>query len=141
MCEKKIIWNASTCTCENGKYSGSIIRDSVVTCDKVIEVSKIIPTKTNPTKLYQIFSCVKFLAPLNLIINKINGYIEESNENKYLKLVPTAESKDMLNKYEELWCKIRDLIKSLTYNSDNYDEKYIKIKFNSDDDLPLKKRL
>ena len=50
VCEKKIIWNASTCTCENGKYSGSIIRDSVVTCDKVIEVSKIIPTKANPTK-------------------------------------------------------------------------------------------
>ena len=26
--------------------------------------------------------------PLYLIINKINGYIEESNGNKYLRLVP-----------------------------------------------------
>ena len=26
---------------------------------------------------------------LYLIINKINGYIEESNGNKYLRLVPT----------------------------------------------------
>ena len=26
-------------------------------------------------------------------------------------------------------------------NSDNYDEKYMKIKFNSDDDLPLQKTL
>ena len=37
--------------------------------------------------------------------------------------------------------KIRDLISSITNSSGNYDEKYVKIKFNSDDDLPLKKRL
>ena len=30
--------------------------------------------------------------------------------------------------------KIKDLIKSITNNSDNYDEKYMKIKFNSDDE-------
>ena len=29
----------------------------------------------------------------------------------------------------------------MTNNSDNYDKKYMKIKFNSDDDLPLKKTL
>ena len=29
-------------------------------------------------------------------------YLEESNENKYLTLVPTNESKDKLKKYEEL---------------------------------------
>ena len=42
-------------------------------------------------------------------------------------------------KHEELWSKIRDLIRSTTKNSDdhNYDEKYIKIKFDSDDKLPL----
>ena len=56
-------------------------------------------------------------------------------------LVPTDESKGMLKKYEEPWNKIRDLIKLLTSNSDDYDEKYMKIKFNSDDDLPLKKTL
>ena len=38
-----------------------------------------------------------------------------------------------------LWIKIRDLIRSITKNSDNYDEKQIKIKFNSDDELPLNK--
>ena len=46
-----------------------------------------------------------------------------------------------MKKYEELWNKIRDIISSITNNSDNYDEKYIKIKFNSDDDLPLNKTL
>ena len=40
--------------------------------------------------------------PLYLIINKINWYIEESNENKYLTLVLTDESKYTLKKYEEL---------------------------------------
>ena len=30
---------------------------------------------------------------------------------------------------------MKDLIRLLTKNSDNYDEKYMKIKFNSEDDL------
>ena len=33
---------------------------------------------------------------LHLIIDKINGYIEESNRNKYLTLFPTDGSKKML---------------------------------------------
>ena len=37
----------STCTCENGKYLGSIIGDSLITCDEIIEVIKTVPTKTN----------------------------------------------------------------------------------------------
>ena len=32
---------------------------------------------------------------LYLIINKINGHIEESNENKYLVLIPTDKSKEI----------------------------------------------
>ena len=37
---------------------------------------------------------------------------------------------------KKLWNKIRDLIRSITDNSENYVEKYMKIKFNSDDGLP-----
>ena len=44
-------------------------------------------------------------------------------------------------KYEEQWSKIRDLIRSITKNSDQYDEKYMKIKFNVDDKLPLNKSI
>ena len=36
--------------------------------------------------------------------------------------------------------EIRDLIGSMTKNSDDYDEKYMKIKF-SDDELPLNKMI
>ena len=73
--------------------------------------------------------------PLYLIINKVNGYLEKINKNKYLALVPTYESKEIMKKYEELWSKIRDVIRSITKKSDHYDEKYMEIKFNSYDEL------
>ena len=46
-----------------------------------------------------------------------------------------------MKEYEELWIKIRDLIRSITKNLDDYDEKYMKIKFDSDDNLPLNKKI
>ena len=71
------------------------------------------------------------------IIDEIDGYIEESNRNNYLTLVPTYESKDTLKNYEEMWIKMRNLTRSIINNSDNYDGKYMKTKFNSDDVLPV----
>ena len=41
--------------------------------------------------------------------------------------------------YKGLWNKIRNVIISKNNNSENYHEKYLKIKFNSDDNLTLKK--
>ena len=79
--------------------------------------------------------------PLYLFINNVNGYFEEISKSKYLTLVPTNESKEKTKKYKELCSKIRELIRSITENSDDYDEKYIKIKFNSDDELPLNKAI
>ena len=35
--EKDFIWNLATCGCENCKYLSSIIDDSLVTCDEIIE--------------------------------------------------------------------------------------------------------
>ena len=46
---------------------------------------------------------INSLNPLYLIINKVNGYFEEINKNKYLTLVPTNETKGKIKKYEELW--------------------------------------
>ena len=40
-----------------------------------------------------------------------------------------------------MWNKIRNLIRSIPKNSDDYDKKYMKIKFNSDDELPLNKMI
>ena len=60
--------------------------------------------------------------PLYLIFNRVNGYFEEINKSRYLTLVSTKKSKEKIKKYEEQWSKIRDLIRSITKNSDNYDE-------------------
>ena len=72
-----------------------------------------------------------------LIFGEVNEYFEQINGNKYLTLVSTNETKEKIKKYEELWIKIRDVIRSITEKLYNYNEKYIKIKFDSDDNLPL----
>ena len=78
---------------------------------------------------------------LYLIFGRVNGYFKGINGNKYLTLVPTNKSKEKIKKYEELWIKIRDLIRSITKNLDDYDEKHMKIKFDSDDNLSLNKTI
>ena len=51
------------------------------------------------------------------------------------------KGKVRLKTYKELCEKIRDLVRSISNNSGDYDQKYMKIKFNSDDDLPSQKIL
>ena len=52
--------------------------------------------------------------PLYLMLKKMNRYFEEINGNKYLTLVPTYKSKEKIKMHEELWIKIKDLIRSVT---------------------------
>ena len=87
------------------------------------------------------FVKINSVNPLYLIFNKVNEYFEEINGNKYSTLVPTNENNEKIKQYEELWIKSRDLIRSITKNSDVYDEKYMKIKFDLDDELPLNKAI
>ena len=63
--------------------------------------------------------------PVYLIFNKANGYFEELNGYKYLMLVPTNEREEKFKKYRELWSKMRDLIRSITKRSDDYNKKNI----------------
>ena len=86
------------------------------------------------------YAKINSVNPLYLIFSKVNGYFERINKNKYMNLVSTNESNE-INKYEELWHKIRGLIRSINKNSDDYDRKYRKIKFNSEDELPLNKKI
>ena len=55
-------------------------------------------------------------------------------------LVPIDKSKDTLKIMKKCETKL-DLLLGQIFNSDIYDEKEMKIKFNSDHDLPLKKVL
>ena len=45
-----ICHNATTCSCENGKYLASIMDDSVIKFVENIETTKTVPAKTVPTK-------------------------------------------------------------------------------------------
>ena len=79
--------------------------------------------------------------PLYLGITRANGYIEEKDSNKYLVFDSTDENKELLKKYNDVFNGIRDKIKEINNNECDYEKDYMKIKFNSDDDLPLNKSL
>ena len=79
--------------------------------------------------------------PLYLRITHANGYIEEINENKYLIFDSIDENKELLKKYNDVFNGIRDKIKEISSGECDYEKDYMKIKFNSDDDLPLDKPL
>ena len=49
-CGKSYIWNPAICSCENGEYLASIIDNSVITFDEIIEETKTIPTNFNEKK-------------------------------------------------------------------------------------------
>ena len=38
VCEKDYVWNPSKCICENEKYLASIMDDSKIICDEVINL-------------------------------------------------------------------------------------------------------
>ena len=81
--------------------------------------------------------------PLHLLVNHASGYIEEKNGNKYLILDDSVnENKGLLKKYEDVWDRIKNKIKTINGGKENdYGKDYVRIKFNSDNDLPLNKPL
>ena len=78
--------------------------------------------------------------PLYLLINHASGYMEEKGVNKYL-IFDLDENKELLKKYKDVWNGIRDKIKEISSGECDYEKDYMKIKFNSDDSLPLNKTL
>ena len=80
---------------------------------------------------------------LYLLVNHASGYIKEKNGNKYLIFDDSVnENKALLKKYADVWDGIKNEIKAINGGEENnYGKNYMKIKFNSDDDLPLNKPL
>ena len=79
---------------------------------------------------------------LYLIIDDVDGCIEENNGNKYLTFTSTDKNKKELEKYAKFWNQINYHIQTINADkSGEYEKDYMKIKFNSDDDLPLNKTL
>ena len=75
-----------------------------------------------------------------LTITHASGYIEEKGVNKYLVFNSTDENKELHKKYNDVFNGIKNKIKKISGNECDYEKDYLKIKFNSDDDLPLNKQ-
>ena len=69
--------------------------------------------------------------PLYLRVNHANGNIEEKNGNKY----------SIFDTTDENWSGIKNKIEAVSSGGCDDENDYMKIKYNSDDDLPLKKTL
>ena len=85
---------------------------------------------------------VNSVNPLYLMINRIDGFIDEKNGDKYLNISDTDRNSEVLKMYSEVWNRVKDCIEKIN-NSElgEYDKDYMKIKLNSDDDIPLNKVL
>ena len=78
--------------------------------------------------------------PLYLLVNKIDGFSEEKGGNKYLNIAFTDINNEVLKKYKELLSGIKRGIEKINNEkSGEYEKDYMKIKFDSDDKLPLNK--
>ena len=95
----------------------------------IYNIGYIIIKKTDDCK--NIYS----VNPLRLLIIHASGYIEEKGVNKYLIFDSTDENKELLKKYNDVWNGIRDKIKEVSSGECDYEKDYMKIKFNSDDNL------
>ena len=95
------------------------------------------------TTIKKIDDCknIRSVDPLYLLIAHVNGYIEEKAVDKYLVFDSTDENKELLKKYNNAFNGIRDKVKEISRDECNYEKDYMKIKFNSDDNLPLNKPL
>ena len=70
------------------------------------------------------------------MINRIDGFIEEKNGDKYLNIASTDINSEILKKYSEVWDGIKDCIEKINDSElGEYDKCFMKIKFNTDDDI------
>ena len=82
---------------------------------------------------------VNSVNPLYLIINRIKVHFEERDGNKYL--IINSENGYIMQKYQEVFNGIKEVINKINdYNQPiKYDDNYMKIKFNTDDNIPPNK--
>ena len=85
---------------------------------------------------------INSLNPLYLLISELDGFVEEKKGSNYLNISLTYNNNNVLVKYAEVWRGIKDQIKKINNGSvGEYAKDYIKIKFDSDNNLPLNKIL
>ena len=88
--------------------------------------------------------CVKIKSVnlLYLITGKVIGHAGKKNESKYLVFDSMDENKKVLKKYMKLWDGIKNEIETINGGKqDRYNKDFMKIRFDTDDNLPLNKTL
>ena len=73
------------------------------------------------------------------MINKIKGHFEEVDGDKYL--IISSGNGDIMQENQEVFDGIKEIIKKINDYSQpiKYDDNYMKIKFNTDDNISLNK--
>ena len=85
---------------------------------------------------------IKSVSLLYLLVHRIDGFMEEKRGNKTLNIAFTDSNNEVLKKYTEVWSGIKDQIEKINNGKlEKYEKDCMKIKFNSDDNLPLNKQL
>ena len=80
--------------------------------------------------------------PLYLTFNNVDGYIIARNGDKYLIFASTDKNKEVIKKYIKLLNETKNQIKTINGGKPiEYKKDFLKIRFESDDDLPLGKML
>ena len=77
---------------------------------------------------------------LCFIVGEVDGFIEDSNGNKYLAIASTDGNKEVLKEYTKFWDGIKNSIKTKNSGKEGeYKKDFMKIRFNSDNNFPLGK--
>ena len=76
------------------------------------------------------------------MINEMSGHFEEKNENKYLVLADVDNNKEVPKKCQEVWEGVKKDIETINGGERvQYKKDFKKIRFESNDNLPMKKAI
>ena len=118
-------------------FDPMLLKNDKKSC-KIIGIYNIGYITLNKIDDYENFHGVN---PLYLLVNHASGYTEGKDVNKYLIFDSIDENKDLLKKYNDVWNGMKNKIEEVSSGECDYEKGYIKIKFNSEDKLPLNKPL
>ena len=93
-------------------------------------------------KTIDYYESINSVNPLYPITGKADGYIEEKNGNKCLVLTSADGNKKVFSKFTKHWGELKHLIETINKDKKGqYEKDFMKMKFNSDDNLPLNKMI
>ena len=116
---------------------GCITKKKIDDYQNIYSLNSLYPIVTNASGYIE----EQDLNTFYLNIDHARGYIKEKSVNNNLVIDSTHENKELLKKCSDVWNGIKNKIKEVNDSECDYEKDYMKIKFNSDDNLPLNKPL